>query len=431
MPFLTGLGIALIAILLTLLAVTLWRLTGAFRQQASYRLLQPPPSTSKAFLSTLASLAEAIPTQGDISQVWTDIDRIQQTRLDAIAAAENVIQFETYIMNPGQRANDFADALIERAQAGVCVRLLVDAYGTHTMPPSYWHRLENAGAEIRRFNPFDWRSPFDYLNRTHRKLLTIDGKRALVGGAGISDLWDKRPDEPNVAEPWCDIEFELRGTVVDILTQLFARHWLFANGVVDLNSGSWKCEDGVHDRSQMAVASGSNPTYRTSSMLGLMQTLACSAEKRFWIASPYFLPNKNLLQTLVQAKNRGVDVRVLTMGEHNDKPPVRIAARERYGPLLERDIEIYEYADSMMHAKLLLADDLWVNFGSANVDPRSLFHNEELNILVRDRHLAQQLDTFFKKAFEHSHQILRSDWRQRSLVERIQGRLGLIFHWQL
>lgn len=428
---LATLAIAIAASLLTLLALALWRLTGAFRRSSDYRLLKTPSLDSEAFVSTLASFAEAIPTRGEIAHIWTDIDEIQQVRLNAIASAQRSIQFETFMMDPGTRADAFAEAICERARAGVRVYLLVDDYGTENLPAAYWHRLENAGAEVRRFNPFHWRSPLNYLSRTHRKLLIIDGDRAFIGGTGISDDWDVRPGDRQVREPWCDLEFQVNGKAVDILCQLYARHWVFANGVVDLGDGTWECQNPEQNQSQMAIASGSDPTYHTSSILGLMQSLASSATHRFWISSPYFLPNANLIRTLVLARQRGVDVRVLTMGEHTDKPFVRDASREDYGKLLDREIDLYEYQPSMMHAKLILADESWVNFGSANVDARSLFHNEELNVLVRDRQIAARVEAFFKSAFDRSQRVLRGDWQRRPYRERLRGRLALIFRWQL
>ncbi|PPT11086.1 Cardiolipin synthetase [Geitlerinema sp. FC II] len=421
-------AVALVSIAATLVGVALWRLTGSFREQKSYRFLKTPDLDSPEFIPTLASLAEAIPTAGCVTQVWTEIDAIQQARLDAIRSARRSVQFETYIMTPGRRSRELSEVLRAKAASGVCVRVLVDDYGTQTLPESYWRQLKNAGVEVRRFNAFDWKSPLSYLDRTHRKLLVIDGHRTLIGGAGISDLWDGRKEDETA---WLDIEFQIEGPAVSILSKMFAHHWILTDGEADLTAPTWASDGKPGDRVMLAIAPGTHPTYRDSSILGLMQALVGSVRDRVWISSPYFIPSSSLRRALVAARKRGVDVRVLTMGSRSDKPLVRDAARERYGELLDGDVSIYEFAPSMMHAKMVLADDAWLNFGSANVDPRSLFHNEELNVIVEDRNLVDRVEAFFQSAFDRSQFVSRRSWKGRSLWKRIRGRVGLWFQWQL
>ncbi|NEQ34661.1 MAG: cardiolipin synthase B, partial [Leptolyngbya sp. SIO4C5] len=158
---------------------------------------------------------------------------------------------------------------------------------------------------------------------------------------------------------------------------------------------------------------------------------AVSARQRLWIASPYLLPDKNTRQILIKASRQGTDVRILTMGSLSDKPYVYYASRELYGELLQNGIKIYEYQPSMMHGKLILIDQDWVSLGSANLDPRSFFHNDELNFSTAQPLVIQQLEQLFLQAFTKSQLIELSTWRSRSFWKKLYGRCSLLIYWQL
>lgn len=404
-------------------------LLGAFRPQHRYVLKNLPDPASKNFGLTLASLSDSLITTGRTTHFCVGAEQIFQARLSAIADARHSILFETFFMTPGRRANEFAEALIERAQQGVIIRLVADSYGVKAIPESYWQGLRHAGIQVGFFNRFQWRSPLDYLDRTHRKLLIVDQKVALIGGAGVSDMWDTAPHS-QADEEWLDFEVRLEGQVVSVLRGIFLQHWLDTHGSFDFRDRNL-IHGSLDDRLRIIVTPGEDPTYRDSAIRSLLNVKIIAARKRIWIASPYFLPDLNTREEMAAAKQRGVDIRILTMGPRTDKPFVHHTCRTLYPRILQTGVDIYEYQPSMMHSKVILIDDSWVSIGSANFDPRSFFRNDELNLSIAEATTFNQVESFFKMGFERSHLIQPIDLRRRSLRERLIGRLGLFAYWQL
>ncbi|GAB4237091.1 MAG: phosphatidylserine/phosphatidylglycerophosphate/c ardiolipin synthase family protein [Elainellaceae cyanobacterium] len=418
--------------LVVLILVSLY-IRGAFRRRVRYRVKNTPSPNEARFPDILTSISNSLSTSGYTTGFWSTPAQIQQARLDAIQKAQRSIHFETFFMTPGKRANDFAAAVAERAAAGVEVLLLVDSYGSHTLSSKYWKRLRAAGVQVKFFNPFDWRAPANYAGRTHRKLLLVDGEIALTGGAGISDLWDGT-EKSDDTQPWFDIELRLEGKIVSILEGIFQQHWIYEGGIADFRAEVLppKQEEAVASAFPIVVTAGSNPTYRFSPIRALKQTSLACARQRIWLASPYFLPDRNSRQLLIQAKQQGLDVRILTTSRRSDKKFVYYASYEVCGELLAGGVEIYEYQPSMTHAKMLLIDDYWVNVGSANYDYRSFLHNDELDLSTNEPTLMQQVKQTFEKGFAQSQQISLKQWQQRSIFKhRIVGNIVRLVQWQL
>lgn len=420
--------IGALILIIGFILIVVFYFRGAFRDFIDYRAINVPKPDENRFPLVLGSFSNSLSTRGRITGFWFEANEIQPTRLEVIQRAQRSIHFETFFMTPGRRANDFAAALAERAAAGVEVQLVIDHYGTKKLPKKYWKRLEAAGVKVRFFKPFSWKAPFDYAGRTHRKLLLIDGEVALIGGAGISDFWDGQKKFDDTA-PWFDFEFRLEGAVVSVLEGMFMQHWAFAGGTVDL------CAENFHPNSSndplILVTPGEDPSFRSSSIRSVFTTSILAAEERVWISSPYFLPDHQSSQALITAKKRGTDVRILTCGPRNDKKSVYYASVELFGDLLKAGIQIYEHQPSMLHAKSILIDDKWVSSGSANFDPRSFFHNDELNISTSDLQLVQHIENLFLTGFDRSKLVSMTDWRSRSLWQRMVGRLVLFLQSQL
>lgn len=402
-------------------------LNGVFRSQNVYDLIGIPASDPH-YLTTLASMSDSLVCQGEITRFWSDIDAIQQARINLINQAQQLIQFETFKLSPGQRADAFAEAVCRKARAGVTIQVLADSYGGKDLPASYWQQLTQAGVEVRFFNPFSARAPLSYLRRNHRKLLVVDQQVAMVGGAGMSDLWDGKDDQAGQA-PWYDFELEWQGEVVGFLTGFFWQHWLTAGGQVNLNHhrpGLSKVTQGT----PVLITPGEKPSQGNSPIRSLFQLAILSAQTRLWLSSPYLLPDQTTCLMLGQARDRGVDVRILTMGPKSDKSYVYSTSRERYGNLLKRGIKIHEYQPSMMHGKCILIDRHWVSLGSANLDPRSFFHNDELNLCNNSQALIQQLEVFFEQGFDQSQLIDQKTWDKRPAKQKAIGKLGNLLYWQ-
>lgn len=432
--------ISLGGIFVLLLAVLYIR--GAFRWRPVMHIQGAIAPDDKRFLLALGSVSEGMIAPGQIIHFWRDVEVIQQARLAAIAQARTSIQFETFMMTPGRRAQDFAAAVALKARKGVWVQLLVDTFGARKLPDRYWQQLRAAGVQVVFYNPFDWRAPANFAGRTHRKLLIIDGQKALIGGAGISDLWDGQ-EKSDDHQPWLDVEVALEGEVVAVLSAQFQKHWQghrLAGGQVsalDMQpvNNAPPLEGAIAAQgasSKLLVVPGTRPSYRASSIEMLKQTLIASARQRLWLSSPYFLPNKSARHLLIAAQRAGVDVRILTTGSASDKKPVYYASAEVYGTLLKAGIRIFEYQPSMLHAKMLLVDDRWVNTGSANFDYRSFLHNDELDIVASHPELVTQVQQFFQQGFAQSEQVSLRQWQRRSwLRHRLLGNAVRLVQWQL
>ena len=419
-------------------------LRGAFRDRVNYKVKHAPKPEDDNFPYILASITNSFVTDGVITDFWNEVDAIQQARLDAISKAKHTIDFETFFMTPGKRADDFAAALATKASEGVEIKLVVDHYGTKDISEQYWKRLRGAGVKVSFFNSFKWRAPLDYAGRTHRKLLLIDGEFGLVGGAGISDLWDGVEKEDDT-QPWLDVEMRIEGEIISILAGVFSQHWTFDDGTADLSKIKFhnfndkdrdrdrdEDEDKDNEQNLMLVIPGANPKIRFSPIQAFKYNSIICARKRIWLASPYFLPDENSIDLLVAAKQDGVDVRILTTSERSDKKPVYYASYEHCGKLLKGGVEIYEFQPSMTHAKLLLIDDIWATTGSANFDPRSFCHNEELDISSAQPELVEGIKATFEKGFAQSQKVTYQEWKQRSLIKhRILGNVVDFFQWQL
>lgn len=428
----------LVVVLILILVIFIgFYLRGAFRDRVTYKVKHAPYPDDPQFPFTLASISNSFVTRGVITDFWNEPAAIQEARLDAISKAQRSIDFETFFMTPGKRADNFAAALAERAAEGVEIRLVIDHYGTKDISDKYWGRLRGAGVKVSFFNSFKWRAPLDYAGRTHRKMLLIDGAFGLVGGAGISDLWDG-VEKDDDTQPWLDVEMRLEGEIISFLEGVFSQHWTFDDGTADLsrvkfqNFNSGEKEEREQNRDLMLVVPGANPRIRFSPIQAFKYNSIICARKRIWLASPYFLPDENSIDLLVAAKQDGVDVRILTTSKRSDKKPVYYASYEHYGKLLQGDVEIYEFQPSMTHAKLLLIDDLWATTGSANFDPRSFCHNEELDICTAQPKLVEGIKDTFEKGFAQSKRITYKEWQQRSLIKhRVLGNVVDFFQWQL
>ncbi|NJK99701.1 MAG: cardiolipin synthase B [Spirulinaceae cyanobacterium SM2_1_0] len=413
----------ILGLLLWLLLTLYWQ--GYWRSPSSYHVHNLPPLASESFALAIASLTDANALSGEVTGFWVEAEAIFGARLAAIARAQLIIQFETFIMTPGDRAERFATALCDRAQAGCTVQVLADSYGARNLSATYWRRLRASGVAVRFFNGWNWRDPAHYLRRNHRKLLLIDHQVALVGGAGVSDLWDGKAE----GAAWWDYEVALRGSAVTRLSGLFLQHWLDAGSSVDL--ADFRPTTDPPAIANLLVAAGEAPNHRDSTIRATYESFIQAARRRLWLSSPYFLPVPNTRRLLAEACQRGVEVKILTMGARCDKPFVRSVAREFYGELLAQGIQIYEYQPSMMHAKAMLVDDDWLCFGSANFDPRSFFQNDELNLAITRPPILNDFEHFFQIGFSRSQEIERSQWRDRPWSGRLVGRLLMPLFWQL
>jgi cardiolipin synthase len=363
---------------------------------------------------------------GNRFDVLVNGDEIFPPMLSAIRGARKTISFESYIYWSGEIGRAFAEALSERARAGVKVHLLLDWVGSSKLDPDQMKMMETAGVAIRKFHKPSWYHLDRMNNRTHRKVLVVDGIVGFTGGVGIADVWSGHAQDP---EHWRDTHFGAEGPVVAQMQAVFMDNWVKVTGDVLHGIEYFPPLDKRGDSPGQMFSS--SPEGGSESMQ-LMYLLAITASARtIHLSSAYFVPDDLSLKALVAAVKRGVRVQIITPGEHMDAGTVRRASRARWGELLEAGVEIFEYQPTMFHCKVMIVDGLWVSVGSTNFDNRSFSLNDEANLNILDARFAARQVEIFQQDLAHSRAITFAQWQQRPLREKLLEHTAALLRQQL
>ncbi|MDP2817536.1 MAG: phospholipase D-like domain-containing protein [Polaromonas sp.] len=378
------------------------------------------------YLRAMGSLLGPAIVGGNRAQELLNGDQIFPAMLAAIRGAKRSITFETYIYWSGDIGREFADALTERARAGVKVHVLLDWVGSAKIDDSFLEKMETAGVEIRKFHKPHWYNWGRMNNRTHRKLLVVDGKTGFTGGVGIAPQWTGNGQD---AEHWRDSHFSIEGPAVAQMQAVFMDNWLKVTGQV-MHGEAYFPALSVAGSSRAQVFS-SSPSGGSESMQ-LMYLLSITAASRsIDLSSAYFVPDDLTTRALTEALKRGVKLRIITPGEIIDTGTVRAASRGSWGPLLKAGAEIYEYQPTMYHCKVMIIDNLMVSVGSTNFDNRSFRLNDEANLNVFDTTFAARQTQVFEDDLKRTRRITYEEWANRPLKERAMERLALLLGSQL
>ena len=370
-------------------------------------------------------LGPAIVT-GNKVEVLLNGDAIFPSMLQAIRSARQTITFETYIYWSEATGREFAAALSERAKAGVKVHVLLDWLGSAKMDRASLAGMEQAGVEIRRFHEPRWYDLGRLNNRTHRKVLIVDGSVGFTGGVGIADQWTGQAQDP---DHWRDTHFRVGGPVVGQMQTVFMDNWVKATGRV-LHGAEYFPELAPVGDSAAQMFS-SSPSGGSDSMQLMYLLAITAAERSIYLSSAYFVPDALTLRALVDAARRGVRVQIITPGENMDADTVRAASRARWGDLLAAGAEMHEYQPTMYHCKVMIVDELLVSVGSTNFDNRSFQLNDEANLNIYDEVFARQQIAIFRNDLKRSRRITLDEWQSRPLREKVVERAASLFGAQL
>jgi cardiolipin synthase len=363
---------------------------------------------------------------GNRIELLTNGVEIFPAMLSAIEHAERSIHLLSYIYWQGDIAREFAEALSAAARRGVQVRLVLDAVGANRMDPKLVDQMETAGCEVALFNPVRWYSLGRFNNRTHRKVLVVDGRVGFTGGVGVAHEWTGDAED---AEHWRDDHFRLEGPVVRYLQGAFLENWRQATGEVLTGAHMFPAIEPVGDVPMVAINTG--PVGATS-QIGLSYWLMFhGARERIYVATPYFVPDPDLEIGLVDAARRGLDVRLLVPNDYQDSRLVRYASRTWYGELRRAGVRVYEYEPTMMHVKTVSVDRAWAIIGSANFDSRSFEINFEIAVAVFDSAFVEALDASFEEDLRHAREITLEEIEGWSWLARGRNRLARAFREQL
>lgn len=398
----------------TTAVLVVWRVLTSREKKVDHLIETKYHVGDEQFPRTIGSLLEPNLVPGNRVTVFNNGDEIFPPMLDAIASARRTITFETFVYWSGSIGRRFADALCERARAGVRVHVILDWLGAKRVDPTILTDLDEAGVQVERYHPIRWHTINRINNRTHRKILVVDGRVGFTGGVGIADEWLGGARHPG---EWRDCHFRVEGPAVAQLQRAFMDNWLKTHRTVLHDETYFPALEPAGETLAHVFMSSSSQGSESARLMFLMSIAAAARDIR--IGTAYFVPDSLTVRSLVDARERGVRVRVLVPGPNIDKRVVRRASRSRWGELIDAGVEIHEFRPTMYHCKVMIVDGIWVSVGSANFDNRSFRLNDEANLNVYDQALAARLMADFEHDLARSKRITAEEWRRRPLRERV------------
>jgi cardiolipin synthase len=404
-----ALAVAL-TLVLTMLALNVWPGEKKIRHRIEPLYAVGDPQFSRSMGSLLGP---SIVGENRVTSLVNG-DQIFPAMLAAIDGAKKTIAFETYIYWSGEVGDRFAKALSERARAGVRVHVLLDWVGSGKAKKKYLDDMKKAGVEVEKYHPLHWYHLSRINNRTHRKLLVVDGSTGFTGGVGIADKWSGNAQDP---DHWRDSHFKLEGPAVAQMQAAFMDNWMKTRSEV-LHGEKYFPPLAAAGRSEAQVFKSSPGEGSESVRLMYLLSFA-SARRRILIANSYFVPDDLAVDELVSARERGVAVEIIVPGTKIDSRITRKASRSRWGKLLEAGVGMWEYQPTMFHCKVMVVDDLWVSVGSTNFDNRSFRLNDEANLNVLDAGFAREQVEIFEADRARSRRVTLEEWKRRPVSEKI------------
>ena len=398
-------------------------LLGLFFWFTSARIVGQPVETNygaddPVFADSLGPLLGAEFTRGNQVRLLANGDEFFPVMLAAIASAKRSITLETYIWSSGSISEQFIAALSERARHGVKVHVLVDGMGALKFHDADQRRLLAAGVEFLYYGREHWYELKPNINqRTHRKLLIIDGRVGFTGGMCIDDDWLGRGDQ---RDHWRETQLRVDGPVVRQMQSVFITNWLQTTSRVLVGPDYFPAEEPPRTGClAQCYKSGPNEDPENARISYLLAIAA--ARKSIRISHAYFVPDDLAIEMLLAARRRGVRVQVI-IPAHNDSRFGRAASRSRWGRLLEAGVEFHHFEPAMYHAKVMIVDDVFLTIGSVNFDNRSFGINDEVNVNVLDRDVARAGVRLFEADLRQSQpltlrQFLSRPWWQKLIDE--------------
>jgi cardiolipin synthase len=366
-------------------------------------------------------------TEGNRVEISRNGNEIFPAMLGDIRGAGRTIDLLTFVYWKGEIGERFAEALAERARAGVRVRVLLDGWGAHAIDTSCVTMMGEAGVQVRWFRPLSRFQLHKANHRTHRKVLIVDEAVGFTGGVGIADEWNG--DARNEHE-WRDTHFRVRGPAVDGLRAAFLDNWLETDDVLfepDVDRFPDQPQDGSTVVQSVRGASETGWSDISTLFLLLLQL----AQERVRITTAYFVPDTELNDRICAAAERGVDVQILLPGPHIDKRFVQLAGESSFERLLDRGVKVWQFQPSMLHAKVMTVDGVLANIGSANLNARSTELDEEVNLVAFDPEVVRVLDAQFDEDLTRSEAIVAGRWEDRSVPRRLVERTAGLFRHEM
>lgn len=417
-----------------------WRVTGLIAGVVSFVLYHISPDShpavyalepdfdtnSKEFRITMAGATGMPLLDGNRVRIYNNGDEFYPAMLEAIESATHSITMEQYIFWDGQVGRRFAEAFAEKAREGISVKLLVDAIGSATLGREIFKTLEAGGCQLAWFRPIHWYTLHRANLRNHRKSLIIDGRVAFTGGAGLADQWLGTAENER---EWRDVQIRVEGPAVVEQQAGFAQNWLLTTGEIISGHEFFPEIPAAGDLSIQTILSSPSAG---AAAAGTMYLIALQCATRYlYIANPYFIPDARVIEMLSRACRRGVTVKLMLAGKHNDTWWARQNSVRLYGRLLDAGVEIYEYQPTMLHQKTMVVDGVWATVGTTNFDNRSFALSEETNICFHDPALVEQLRSVFNADLARCERVETAAWKKRSTWQRTKEALAALIENQV
>ena len=425
-------------------------------QAANGRILSP--ERSKELLAKLAGDRDVLARHLALEQAVSDEPLVLGNRVvilengpntyaamfSAIASARDSINMETYILEDDEVGRKLADALIAKQAQGVQVNLVHDAVGTLGTKKEYFDRLSSAGVNVLTFNPVNplaAKSGWTVNQRDHRKLLVVDGRSAVLGGINISSVYSSSVHGSSGGSlsggsgggdkkslPWRDTDLLIEGPVVAPLQKLFMQTWQAQKGQPLAPRQYFPALQ--PQGAEVVRAIGSTPDEPFSQIYVTLISAINSAESEILLTNAYFVPDPQLMQALLGAVARGVDVKLIVPST-TDSSLVFHAGRSHYEPLLRGGVKLYERREALLHAKTAVIDGVWATVGSTNLDWRSFLHNQELTAVILGAEFGAKMRAAFERDLAVSQPITLEAWEHRPISTRAKEMFARLWEYWL
>lgn len=352
---------------------------------------------------------------GNQFQVLVDGHEYFSSMLEEITNAREQILLEIYLIESGNIANQFINALVAAQKRGVDIYLLLDDYGAKELVEKDKSRLTRAGITLALYNPVNFSRIAKSLRRDHRKLLIVDRQTAFIGGAGITDEFS-----PKVSPGyWHDVMLQVKGNIVDDLIDSFANVWNQTQNTqhhfLPHPPGTEIKDDAPLNRARVLISQGTEHNEINRAIV----THIRSSKKQVWLTSPYFITSWKIRRALRHAAKKGVDVRLILPGIHSDHKWVTYAIHSYYPRLIKAKIKIYEFQPRFTHSKIILCDN-WFTIGSSNLDRWNQYLNLDANIEIHDQQAHAEIIKLFNNNFINSKLVSLDEWYARTYAERFR-----------
>lgn len=344
-----------------------------------------------------------------------------------LESAQKSISFETFLTKRGQVTHRIADIMCRKAGEGVKVRMMLDGTGGRHFGHTDLKRMRDAGVDVRKYHPIRISNLGLLNNRDHRKIVVIDGRIGYVGGHCLVDTWLGNAEDK---QHFRDVSARVQGPVVAQLQSAFAENWIEETG--DVLGGDEYFPEPQRAGEMDAHAVWISPAGSPSAVKLLHYLVIRAAKKRITIQNPYFLPDPDARRALLDAVQRGVEVRIMIPADSaSDAPAVQHASHHHYGTLLKGGVKLFDYQRTLLHQKVIVIDGCWAALGSTNFDDRSFEVNDEISFVIYNEDIARQLEAIFERDLAHAKRVDLESWRRRPSLHKLRDFAMYVFNEQM